>query len=186
MAVVVVVEEKGCRLWTESEFTGLVTWSVSVGILFYPSNPRVAEVPLVFYSSAQKNMATMAAAIAASLPTVQTTSAPVVPVQATLPASWNKNIDAEAEVSITTVQIDGLVCFGRLVQKNHLLSDGSPQVTAKIIKHSLDSGLNAHGIILGIDLEGILEISNCFPLPNQPSDEDEKSTKSTGWYVYSF
>jgi translation initiation factor 3 subunit H len=35
-------------------------------------------------------------------------------------------------------------------------------------------------LVLGLDLDGVLEISNCFPLPNQPPDEDEKSVKSVG------
>lgn len=61
-------------------------------------------------------MATMAAAIAASLPTVQATATPVVPTQQTLPASWNKRVDAEAEIPITTVQIDGLVCLVNLFE----------------------------------------------------------------------
>jgi len=107
--------------------------------------------------------ATMAAAVAASLPTVQAASTPVVPVQATLPPSWNKRVDAEADIPITTVQIDGLV-------------------TTKIIKHSLDSSASAHGLVLGLDLDGVLEISNCFPLPNQSPDEDEKSVKSVVRY----
>jgi len=108
-------------------------------------------------------MATMAAAIAASLPTVQAAPTPAVPTQQALPASWNKSVDAEAEIPITTVQIDGLV-------------------TTKIIKHSLDSGSNAHGLVLGLDLDGVLEISNCFPLPNQSPDEDDKSVKSVVRY----
>jgi translation initiation factor 3 subunit H len=55
-------------------------------------------------------MTTMAAAVAASLPTVQAASTPIVPTQETIPAAWNKSIDAEAEIPITIVQIDGLVC----------------------------------------------------------------------------
>ena len=66
-----------------------------------------------------------------------------------------------------------------------LLNDES-QVTTKIIKHSLDSSSNAHGLILGLDLDGVLEVSSCFPLPNQPPDEDEKSLKSVGRYTYLF
>jgi translation initiation factor 3 subunit H len=62
-------------------------------------------------------MTTMAAAVAASLPTVQAASTPVVPVQATLPASWNKRVDAEADIPITTVQIDGLVCLVGFVRE---------------------------------------------------------------------
>jgi len=54
-------------------------------------------------------MATMAAAIAASLPAVQAAPTPVAPTQESLPAGWNKRVDAEAEIPITTVQIDGLV-----------------------------------------------------------------------------
>jgi translation initiation factor 3 subunit H len=54
-------------------------------------------------------MATMAAAIAASLPTVQAAPTPAAPRQEALPALWNKIVDAEAEIPITTVQIDGLV-----------------------------------------------------------------------------
>ena len=66
------------------------------------------------------------------------------------------------------------------------LNDSLPQVTTKIIKHSLDSGSNAHGLVLGLDLDGVLEISNCFPLPNQAPDEDEKSLKSVGRCVCLF
>jgi len=128
-------------------------------------------------------MATMAAAIAASLPTVQAAPTPVAPTRENLPASWNKSVDAEAEIPITTVQIDGLVCLGVFRGRTGLLNDNSPQVTTKVIKHSLDSGSNAHGLLLGLDLDGVLEISNCFPLPNQPPDEDEKSLKSVGRYI---
>lgn len=59
-------------------------------------------------------MATMAAAVAASLPTVQAASTPAVPTKETLPASWNKRVDTEAQIPITTVQIDGLVCLDGL------------------------------------------------------------------------
>lgn len=67
-----------------------------------------------FFSRLQRylpthNMATMAAAIAASLPTVQAAPAPAAPTKQTLPASWNKNVDPEAEIPTTSVQIDGLV-----------------------------------------------------------------------------
>jgi len=57
-------------------------------------------------------MATMAAAIAASLPTVQAAPTPAAPTQETLPASWNKNVDPEAEIPVSIVQIDGLVNLG--------------------------------------------------------------------------
>jgi len=70
-------------------------------------------------------MATMAAAIAASLPTVQAAPTPVAPTQEALPASWNKSIDAEAEIPITTVQIDGLVCLDELRGRTESPNDNS-------------------------------------------------------------
>jgi len=70
-------------------------------------------------------MATMAAAIAASLPTVQAAPTPAAPTQEALPASWNKSIDAEAEIPITTVQIDGLVCSNELCGRTELQNDNS-------------------------------------------------------------
>lgn len=39
---------------------------------------------------------------------------------------------------------------------------------------------SAHGLLLGLDLDGILEVSNSFPLPSHTNEEDEKSTKSIG------
>ena len=128
-------------------------------------------------------MATMAAAIAASLPTVQAAPAPVAPTQENLPTSWNKSVDPEAEIPVTTVQIDGLVSLGIPCERTGSLNNNPPQVTTKIIKHSLDFNSSVHGLLLGLDLGGVLEISNCFPLPNQPPDEDEKSLKSVGRYI---
>jgi translation initiation factor 3 subunit H len=52
----------------------------------------------------------------------------------------------------------------------------------KIVKHSREStGTTAHGLLLGLDLDGTLEISNSFPLPQHAAgEEDEKSTKYLG------
>lgn len=36
------------------------------------------------------------------------------------------------------------------------------------------------GLLLGLDLDGTLEVSNSFALPHHVSDEDEKSAKSSG------
>ena len=68
-------------------------------------------------------MATMAAAIAASLPAVQAAPTPAAPTKETLPASWNKSVDAEAEIPITTVQIDGLVRLNGLCDRTGSLDD---------------------------------------------------------------
>jgi translation initiation factor 3 subunit H len=55
------------------------------------------------------------------------------------------------------------------------------QVVTKILKHGREApSTTAHGLLLGLDLDGILEVSNSFPLPNVPHDDDEKSTKSIG------
>lgn len=52
----------------------------------------------------------MAAAIAASLPAPQAASAPAAPVHEPIPASMSKLIDMEAEISLHSVQLEGLVC----------------------------------------------------------------------------
>src|SRR5436190_409796 len=55
------------------------------------------------------------------------------------------------------------------------------QVVTKIIKHAREApSSTAHGLLLGLDLDGVLEVSNSFPLPNQSHDTDEKSSKSIG------
>ena len=53
---------------------------------------------------------------------------------------------------------------------------------AKIIKHAREApSTTAHGLLLGLDLEGTLEISNSFPLPHH-SDDGDKSTKTIGMH----
>lgn len=65
------------------------------------------------------------------------------------------------------------------------------QVVSKIIKHSRDSPAHhissaAYGLLLGMDLDGTLEISNCFAMPHS-SDEEERTGKAAGWWLfYSF
>lgn len=52
----------------------------------------------------------------------------------------------------------------------------------KIVKHSSEaSPHSAIGLLIGIDLDGTLEISNSFPLPSAHDDED-KSSKSMARY----
>lgn len=51
----------------------------------------------------------MAAAIAASLPTPQAASAPAAPIHEPIPASMSKLIDIEAEIPLHLVQLEGLV-----------------------------------------------------------------------------
>ncbi|KZT72742.1 hypothetical protein DAEQUDRAFT_684954 [Daedalea quercina L-15889] len=101
----------------------------------------------------------MAATIAASLPAPSTAPAPAAPTYEAIPASMSKVIDLEGEIPLQCVQLDGLV-------------------VSKIIKHSRDAqGSSAHGLVLGLDLDGTLEVSNSFPMPNHSPDDDDKSTK---------
>jgi translation initiation factor 3 subunit H len=103
----------------------------------------------------------MAAALAASLPAPSAVTAAPTPTYEAIPASMAKVIDIEAEIPLTCVQLDGMV-------------------VTKIIKHAREApSSTAHGLLLGLDLDGILEVSNSFALPHHVGDEDEKSAKST-------
>ena len=42
------------------------------------------------------------------------------------------------------------------------------------------TGPSAHGLLLGMDLDGTLEVSNSFPLPHHSNDDDDKSAKGVG------
>lgn len=54
-------------------------------------------------------------------------------------------------------------------------------MVTKILKHGREApSTTAHGLLLGLDLDGTLEISNSFPLPHHGGDDDDKSTKSLG------
>ncbi|KAF8307179.1 hypothetical protein DL93DRAFT_2088237 [Clavulina sp. PMI_390] len=70
-----------------------------------------------------------------------------------------KFIDVEAEIPVTNVQLDGLV-------------------VTKIIKHARESTSSANGVLLGIDLDGTLEVSNSFALPPSSTDEEQKAASS--------
>lgn len=102
----------------------------------------------------------MAAALAASLPAPSAAPAAPTPTYEAIPASMSKVIDIEADIPLTCVQLDGMV-------------------VTKIIKHAREApSTTAHGLLLGLDLDGTLEISNSFPLPHHGGDEADKNTKS--------
>ncbi|KAF4572845.1 translation initiation factor 3 subunit H [Pleurotus pulmonarius] len=106
----------------------------------------------------------MAAALAASLPAPAAAPVPVAPSYEAIPASMAKVVDIEAEIPLTCVQLDAMV-------------------VTKILKHARESNsTTAHGLLLGLDLDGTLEVSNSFPLPHHVSDEDDKSAKSVARY----
>ncbi|CAE6480904.1 unnamed protein product [Rhizoctonia solani] len=102
----------------------------------------------------------MAAAIAAAMPERQAaqTAAPTTAViHEAIPASMAKLMDVEAEIPLTTVEVDGLVVM-------------------KIMKHSQESS-NASGLLVGIDLDGTLNVTNSFAMPNL-TDDDDKSGRA--------
>ncbi|KAI0715233.1 hypothetical protein C8Q76DRAFT_729980 [Earliella scabrosa] len=106
----------------------------------------------------------MAAALAASLPAPQSAPTPSAPTYEAIPASMAKVIDIEAEIPITSAQLDAMV-------------------VSKIVKHAKEApGSSAHGLLLGLDLDGTLEVSNSFPLPHHASDDDDKSAKGVARY----
>ncbi|OBZ80000.1 Eukaryotic translation initiation factor 3 subunit H [Grifola frondosa] len=105
----------------------------------------------------------MAAALAASLPAPQSAPTPAAPSYEAIPASMSRVIDIEAEIPLTGVQLDGLV-------------------VSKIIKQSRESSSSTHGLLLGLDIDGTLEVSNSFPLPHHSSDDDDKSAKGIARY----
>lgn len=121
----------------------------------------------------------MAAALAASLPAPQTALTPAAPTYEAIPASMSKAIDIEAEIPLTCVQIDGLVSGANIAENIDKLS---LEVVTQILKHGRDSSTTAHGLLLGLDLDGTLEISNSFPLPYHTGDDDDKTSKSLGKY----
>ena len=49
------------------------------------------------------------------------------------------------------------------------------------MKHSREGQTsNAHGLLLGLDLDGTLEVSNSFALPHHFNDDEDKSSKGVG------
>ena len=59
----------------------------------------------------------MAAAIAASIPAPQSAPAPAAPVYEAIPASMSKVIDVEAEIPVTSVQLDALVSVSQFLTR---------------------------------------------------------------------
>lgn len=58
-------------------------------------------------------------------------------------------------------------------------------MVSKIIKHAKEApGSSAHGLLLGLDLDATLEVSNSFPLPHHSNDDDDKSSKGVGEWLF--
>ncbi|KDQ16746.1 hypothetical protein BOTBODRAFT_129656 [Botryobasidium botryosum FD-172 SS1] len=102
----------------------------------------------------------MAAALAATLPATQSNAptAPAPTASESIPPSMAKYVDIEAEIPITSVQLDGLVVM-------------------KIVKHGREAHpAPASGTLVGLDLDGKLEVSNSFPSP-APGEDEERAPK---------
>lgn len=80
------------------------------------------------------------------------------------------------------VQQCGLACIMHgILLISHLVY--FVQVVMKIIKHSRETPGTAAGLLVGLDLDGTLEVSNSFGLPVS-ADNDEKIIKTSGLCTY--
>jgi len=62
-------------------------------------------------------------------------------------------------------------------------ADELAQAVMKIMKHGRDAHSGhgaATGLLLGLDLDGTLEISNAVAVPSHSKDEDDKGTSAAG------
>jgi hypothetical protein len=84
-------------------------------------------------------------------------------------------------VNLYTIQV---LRWTSIKSINSLILTSVSQVITKILKHSREApSTTAHGLLLGLDFDGILEVSNSFALPNHTNDDNEKATKSIGGLV---
>ncbi|KAG9307258.1 hypothetical protein G9A89_017086 [Geosiphon pyriformis] len=74
-------------------------------------------------------------------------------------------LDVEGNVPLESVQLDGLVIL-------------------KIIKHCREFFPTAvTGQLLGLDMSGVLEVTNCFPLPSSKSDDENEIVDGARYQV---
>ena len=59
------------------------------------------------------------------------------------------------------------------------------QVILKIVKHCHEEGSSseAQGVLLGLVMDNVLEVTNCFPFPRSNDDDENEECKSTYWCV---
>ncbi|BEI95280.1 hypothetical protein CcaverHIS631_0102290 [Cutaneotrichosporon cavernicola] len=118
-------------------------------------------------------MTSMAAAIAASLPAqVAPTPAPA-PAPAKVPARMEGFLDVEAAREVESVKLNSLA-FLKISKHS---TDTLPQPPAHSFQQdrqapphtALSSHPDALGILLGLDLDGVMEVEDCFALPGGES-----------------
>lgn len=119
----------------------------------------------------------MASSVAPSAATVATPAAApaaaavAAPAAAPSAASLAAALDLDAADQITSVRLDGLAL-------------------TKIVKHSRDAHpADASGTLLGLEIGGVLEVSNVFALPNVPAKssdkeegDDDKKARNSEYY----
>ncbi|WVO13668.1 hypothetical protein L204_101289 [Cryptococcus depauperatus] len=117
-------------------------------------------------------MASMAATLAASLPTAvsrQVTSPPAPPQPSNVPQRLEGVVDVEAAKEVETVQLNSLV-FLKIMKHS---TDNLPAPPASTLQQDrnpppsteLSSHVDALGILLGLDLDGVMEVEDSFALP---------------------
>lgn len=120
-----------------------------------------------------------------------------------IPAQLRKGLDVEALEAVESVEVDGTVsllllnCLVRCGSrgkrwedlaarrlKTDLSSLLASQVLIKILKHFLDNpNSETSGQLLGLDLNSVLEVSDCFAFPQLPASErgaDEEKERAAG------
>jgi translation initiation factor 3 subunit H len=134
----------------------------------------------------------MAAALAASLPAPVLPQAEAQPQVTKVPQRLEGVVDPDALRDVESVSLNALVRVSigehSIICRKHIYRlDANPQVFLKMMKHSTDtlpsppqaaytdraappttnlsSHVDALGVLVGLDLDGVLEVEDSFALP---------------------
>ncbi|EIW69263.1 translation initiation factor 3 subunit H [Tremella mesenterica] len=113
-------------------------------------------------------MTSMAAALAASLPTPVIRSQTPKAQGTKVPQRLEAVVDPDAKLGVETVRMGGLVLLKIIKHSTdslppppqNLQQDRNPPPTTALSAH-----VDAQGVLLGLDLEGVMEVEDCFALP---------------------
>jgi translation initiation factor 3 subunit H len=121
-------------------------------------------------------MTSMAAALAASLPAPAPPPKPATPVP-TIPQRMEGAIDVEASKDIESINLNSLVLLKIMKHSTDILPPPpQPSYSERNAPPStqLGSRPDAVGLMLGLDLDGIMEVEDCFALPQGDSSIGRK------------
>lgn len=110
----------------------------------------------------------MAAALAASLPAPVLPTAPVEPQTTKVPQRLEGFVDPEAQRNVESIKLNSLVFMKMLKHSTDTLpSPPAPSYNDRAAPPSthLTSHVDAYGVLLGLDLDGVLEVEDSFALP---------------------